>query len=366
MAWTTTNLGGQRSGTANIREDLSNTISNIDRDETPFLSSIGSNKATGPLHEWLTDTFQDPSENVQTEGFVFDATRAGARQNARTRLSNRTQIFGKDIVTSGSAISSDVAGVANEFAYQLKKAGVELRRDIERSAMSWDESGTEDNVIAVPVTGSVGGEAASVYAYAANWVNATSAGVLRQIAGATATSLGGSAGSNIAYNDATAFAANGLSTVNFQAAPTRVAFSRSQLEDLLALMHNAGGKPSMMQVPTMLRTDVSAAFANGQGDVGAQRRIDEMAKKLNISIMGVVTDFGYDIGFTTNYVMDQYAGSANTLLVYDPKMAKRSILTPMATEEDRVARYGRAAIMYCEETLEIMNPRSFGVIVGLT
>ena len=375
MAWTTTNLGGQRASGANIREDLSNTISNIDRDETPFLSSIGSNKATGPLHEWLTDTFQDPTENVQEEGFTFSSSTAEGRQNARTRLDNRTQIYGKNIVTSGSAISSDVAGVANEFAYQLKKAGVELRRDIERSAVTWVESGNENNVIKVSQMSNVNGEAASVFAYVANWVNATSAGVLRQIAGGAALQIGGDTagtrvalggGANAQYNAANAFAADGGSTVNFASAPTRVSFARSQLEDLLALMHNAGGKPSMMQVPTMLRTDVSAAFATGTGDVAAQRRIDEMAKKLNISIMGVVTDFGYDIGFTTNYIMDQYAGAANALLVYDPKMAKRSILTPMATEEDRVARYGRAAIMYCEETLEVMNQRSFGAIVGVS
>ena len=39
MAWETDNLGGQRAAGANIREDLSNMISNISRDETPFLSA---------------------------------------------------------------------------------------------------------------------------------------------------------------------------------------------------------------------------------------------------------------------------------------------------------------------------------------
>ena len=142
MAWTTTDLGGQRAANANIREDLSNMISNIDRDETPFLSSIGSNKATGPRHEWLTDTYDTPAaQNAAiTEGFVFDATRANARQNSRSRLDNFTEIFGKDILASGSTISSDVAGVANEFAYQLKKAGVEIRRDIDFQFTRYVES----------------------------------------------------------------------------------------------------------------------------------------------------------------------------------------------------------------------------------
>ena len=36
------------------REDLSDMITNISPTETPFLSSIGSSKATNVYHEWLT------------------------------------------------------------------------------------------------------------------------------------------------------------------------------------------------------------------------------------------------------------------------------------------------------------------------
>ena len=246
----------------------------------------------------------------------------------------------------------------------MRKAGVELKRDIEYSLLTWVESGNENNVVKAAAGSSANGEAGSVFSYAANWINATSAGVLRQIAGSTAARAQ-TAGSN--YTSGIAGSVfDGSHTVNFAAAPTRVAFAKSNLEDLLALMHNDGAKPSMMQVPTMLRVGVSAAFVDGTGNVAAQRRIDEMAKKLNISIMGVVTDFGYDIGFTTNYIMDQYSGAANALVVYEPGKLKRSVLTPMFTEEDKVARYGRAAIMGCEETLEVQNPKSVGVIVGVS
>ena len=364
MAWTTTNLNGQRAANANIREDLSNMISNIDRDETPFLSSIGTNKATGPRHEWLTDTYQNPGEQAAAiqEGFTFDSTRAGNRQNARTRLDNFTEIFGKDIVTSGSAISSDVAGVANEFAYQLKKAGVEIRRDIEYSFLTWDESGNEDNVVKAGVTGSTRGEVGSVFAYASNWVNATTAGVLRQQAGGTP--LRAQAGGANFFTSVTGSVFDGSTTVNFAAAPTRVNVARSHFEDLMTQMFTDGAKPKAVQIPSGLKTSVSAAFIDGSGG-GAQRRADEMAKKLNLSVMGVMTDFGFDLALIPNYIMHSYSGAANAILAYDPGMLKRSILTPLATEEDRTARYGRAAIMYCEETLEVMNPRSAGVIVGV-
>ena len=51
----------------------------------------------------------------------------------RTRLGNYTQINGKTIAISGTRRAIDQAGVADEYAYQLKKRGTELRRDLEWS-----------------------------------------------------------------------------------------------------------------------------------------------------------------------------------------------------------------------------------------
>ena len=401
MAWSTFGTGtgntgglrGQRNANANIREDLSNMISNIDRDETPFLSSIGTNKATGPLHEWLTDTYQDPSANRQGEGFTFAS--GSVTQNARTRLNNRTQIFGKHIIASGSTISSDVAGVANEFAYQLKKNGVELRRDIEYQQVRYVESGNATSgaaavKAAASGTGSGGvspsataGQLGSVYAYTSHYVNAANGGTTADtLVGSSATANNltagivgvGTSAAPGAGADAFVDSPDGSFIVNFgAAAPIRTAgatqqataFSRDQLERLLTNMFNEGGKPSVAQIPSGLKTSVSAALISGS-DGAAQRRADEMAKKLNIAVMGVMTDFGFDISLVPNYIMNMSAvGSNKSILVYDPKMVKRAILTPMATEEDRVARYGRAAIMYCEETLEVMNPHAVGAIVGI-
>ena len=46
-------------------------------------------------------------------------------------LGNYTQINGKTIAVSGTRRAIDQAGVADEYAYQLKKRGTELRRDVE-------------------------------------------------------------------------------------------------------------------------------------------------------------------------------------------------------------------------------------------
>ena len=72
MAWNSNSVGGQRQAGANIAEDVSKVVSNIDRDETSFLSSFGTNKADGPLHEWMVDVFRAPEANKVAPGFTVD------------------------------------------------------------------------------------------------------------------------------------------------------------------------------------------------------------------------------------------------------------------------------------------------------
>ena len=149
----TTTVGGRITGgpqgpargastNASQREDLANFITMITRDETPFMSSIGKTKATAIYHEWQTDTLAAPGSSRIAEGQDWLAPGSGAQNPAtgatfdpigpfRTRLGNYTQINGKTIAVSGTRRAVDQAGVADEYAYQLKKRGTELRRDVE-------------------------------------------------------------------------------------------------------------------------------------------------------------------------------------------------------------------------------------------
>ena len=128
---------------------LANFISMITRDETPFMSTIGKTKATAIYHEWQTDELNAPGYSVVAEGTDYinlqvttspaaaggDLTVGGnyfaVTGSDRTRLGNYTQINGKSIAISGTRRAIDQAGVADEYAYQLKKRGTELRRDLE-------------------------------------------------------------------------------------------------------------------------------------------------------------------------------------------------------------------------------------------
>ena len=111
-----------------IREDLSNVITNIAPEETPFQSNIGRETISNTLFEWQTDTLADAAANAQLEGddvASFDAV------TATVRLTNYAQISRKTIILSNTEEVVNKAGRRSELAYQIAKRGSELKRDQE-------------------------------------------------------------------------------------------------------------------------------------------------------------------------------------------------------------------------------------------
>ena len=111
-----------------IREDLSNVITNIAPEETPFQSNIGRETISNTLFEWQTDTLADAAANAQLEGDdvgTFDAV------VATVRVTNYAQISRKTIVLSNTEEVVNKAGRRSELAYQIAKRGAELKRDQE-------------------------------------------------------------------------------------------------------------------------------------------------------------------------------------------------------------------------------------------
>jgi hypothetical protein len=111
-----------------IREDLSNVITNIAPEETPFQSNIGRETITNTLFEFQTDTLADAAANAQLEGDdvgTFDSV------TATVRLTNYAQISRKTIVLSNTEEVVNKAGRRSELAYQIAKRGSELKRDQE-------------------------------------------------------------------------------------------------------------------------------------------------------------------------------------------------------------------------------------------
>ena len=112
-----------------IREDLSDIITNVSPEETPFFTKARKTTARNTLHEWQTDSLRASAANAHIEG---DATSAEAR-TATTRLGNYTQIFKNAVVVPDTDEGLNKAGRAAEIAYQTLKIAKEQKLDIEKA-----------------------------------------------------------------------------------------------------------------------------------------------------------------------------------------------------------------------------------------
>jgi len=333
------------------------------------LSSIGKTKATAIYHEWQTDTLEAPGSSRIPEGQDFlepasggaTATPAVGTKFAtdgpnRTRLGNYTQINGKTIAVSGTRRAVDQAGVADEYAYQLKKRGTELRRDVEH-----------DMVHSFNVSNAVGSQNS----------NARSAGGFQSFinSGSTVNYVGQWA-APATTADGTAVTRSSLTTT---AAPTKGALALSDIDEVMQKIYQEGGKASRIMVSPKLRRDFSDLMV---GDTGVRRNMDADGK-LRQSVDVYMSDFG-DIMVVPNYIMGlsnavQFINSNSTpanlaattevkdfsALIYDPMWFNIATLRPM--QEVDVGQKGDSTVgMMVEElTLEVRNPKGCGAIYGL-
>jgi hypothetical protein len=112
-----------------IREDLSDIITNISPEETPFYTKCRKTTARNTLVEWQTDSLRSSAANAHLEGdeTSFDAV------TATVRLNNATQIFKNAVVIADTDEGLDKAGRASEIAYTTLKIAKEQKLDIEKA-----------------------------------------------------------------------------------------------------------------------------------------------------------------------------------------------------------------------------------------
>ena len=364
--------GGPARGTGkdvSQREDLANFITMITRDETPFMSSIGKAKATAIYHEWQTDKLDVPGNSRIGEGTDYiEPTAAGGTGTPavgnkfavsgpnRTRLGNYTQINGKTIAVSGTRRAVDQAGVADEYAYQLKKRGTELRRDVEH-----------DIIHAHNVSAAVG----------------TQTDAARSAGGYQAFINSGDTVNYVGQWAAPATVADGTgkvrSSLTTTAAPTKGALALSDIDSVMQKIYEQGGKATQIMLSPKLRRDFSDLMIN---DTGVRRNMDAEGK-LRQSVDVYMSDFG-DIMVVPNYIMGlsytvQFQNSNSTpadlaattdvkdfsALIYDPMWFNWATLRPM--QEVDVGQQGDSTkgMMVEEGTLEVRNPLGCGAIYGL-
>ena len=323
-------------------EDLASFISMITRDETPFLASIGKTTSKGIFHEWQTDELLAPGSNAVAEGSTFSTVASGQVGGGdRTRLGNYTQINSKTVKVSGTKRAVDQAGVADEYAYQLKKVGTELRRDVELDAVhsfnSSDATGTR----------TMGGYQAWVND---NVVNAGAAGAYTDPANKGV----GTAGT----------IARGASDGNLDA------IELGDVDDIMQKIYEEGGKATTLMTSPKNKRELSSK-AHGT-NTNTVRNLDDTGK-IRQSIELFDSDFG-SIRIVPNYIMglSHETGTGVTTdskdfcaLVYDPSFFKVATLRPL--QETEVGQQGDSTIGQIVEecTLEVRNPKACGMIVGL-
>ena len=353
------------------REDLADFITMITRDETPFISSIGKAKATAIYHEWQTDELEAPGDSRIGEGTDYIEPVSGGGATAtpavgakfatdgpnRTRLGNYTQINGKTIAVSGTRRAVDQAGVADEYAYQLKKRGTEMKRDVEH-----------DMIHSHNVSAAVGNQNA----------NARSAGGYQSFINSTDTCVYvGGFGAPATVADGTGRIRSAATSGTAQ--PSTGSLALTDIDSVMQKIYEQGGTATSIMVSPKLRRDFSDLMVS---DTGVRRELGSSGQ-LRQSVDVYMSDFG-DLMVVPNYIMGlansiqltNSAGSPGNLgattnmadksaLIYDPMYFAIANLRPL--QEVDVGQKGDSTVgMMVEElTLEVRNPKGCGAIYGL-
>ena len=295
------------------REDLQNIIYNITPTDTPFMSSIGTGTATFTKHEWQTDSLASAASNAQIEGDDSPS----AAMSATSRVLNYTQISYKPVMVSGTQEAVIHAGVNSELAYQIAKAGKELKRDIELAETGKVNAGA----------GSGNGASARTSRGFESWT--------------TTNNTYGSGGSN----------SSGSVTDG-----TQRVLTETILKAEMKSCFDEGGDPDLLLVGSFNKQKVS-------GFTGNSTRMDMAEDRSLVATIDVyVSDFG-EVRVIADRVL---RSSGRSALLVDTGMWSTNYLRPFQTVE--LAKTGDAMkrLLLTEWTLVAKNEAGSATIADLT
>jgi len=301
-------------GANSNREDLTNIIYNISPTDTPFMSSIGRVKVSATTHEWQTDSLAAHTANNK----VIDGDEAtNDAITATSRVTNLTQISDKVIVVSGTQEVVNKAGKKSEVAYQVAKAGKELKRDMEARLTS-------------PQIAETGSSSAA-----------------RECSGAEAVIKTNTSHGTSGSTNGTADCVDG----------TQRAFTEVLLKPQIKNCYTQGGMPGMIMVGPHNKT-----VASGFGGIATIYR-DQKNVGQGV-IIGAADIYVSDFG--TFKIIPNRIQRDRTALIIDTDYWAVGYLRPFSVKP--LARTGDSEKrqMLCEYTLEYRNEASSGKVAELT
>lgn len=289
-----------------------------------MVSSIRRFSATQRLHEWQRDTLATPNkDNAVIEG----DDRTGTAITPTQRVANTVQLFDKTVVVSTTQEKTKSAGRSSEMKYQISKAMVELKRDVEAMVLS-------DNVA---VQG-----------------NSTTA---RKSAG-----LGAMIYTNVSHGGAGATPAHtsGLATTA-QTAGTNRAFTETLLKTVLQSVFTNSGEFATLISLTPSHKVTFSGFAGI-----AANRYNVPKGKQGVIVGGAdvyMSDFG-ELTVVPNYV--QATANANTAFILNPEYAGIAYLGGYKSEPLAKTGHTTKELVSVEGTLVVTAERSHGKVANLT
>ena len=303
-----------------IREDLTDQIHRVDVEDTPFMSMVGTNKATNTIHQWQTRALGSvDTSNAKPEAQT--TARVAATNNVR--LTNICQISEKNATVSGTLEAVDKAGRNEEMALQMADRTIELRKDQEAICLS-------NQAYATAAT--VGGETVRQMRGMEAWLRTNTD---RASDGADPADPNVTAGTT---------ATDG----------TQRAFTETLLLNTLQKQFDAGGKPTMALMGSFNKRVASDFAGRAVSQVLVEKNTIRQAAAL------------YDSDFGAIKLMPHRYMRSRTCLLLDTNMVKVSYLRkfvrfPLAKIGDAETR-----VILSEYSLEMCNERAHGVIADLT
>ena len=341
-----------RTGVGNkAREDLSDIITMISPTETPATMKFGRSSADSDAHEWVYDGLapaRDDNKHVDGDDFSAEGDTAqvgsgydGVAISAGTRIGNHCQISRKDIGVTRRADRVRKAGRRNELAYQIAKAGRELKRDIEASICS--------NNAAIQGTTTVAGQAAGYLAWIRN--NSSRHNTLAGTDGADPAALVAGFPTGTAATDASVLRA----------------LSETDFLDVLGECYIDGGEvDTAMFHPTLKQKWSNYMFSPDTSNAGRIAVVQsEQGKnpRQGATALGAVDVYVSDFGII-DIIPNRFQRSRD-VLVYESEMWAIAYLDPY--QQFEVAKTGDSnkRILLVDWTLEALNPDSSGVLADL-
>ena len=303
------------------REDLSDIIYNISPTDTPFMSSIGKEKAAGTLHEWQTDALAAAAANAQVEGdeITFNAV------TPTVRINNQTQISRKSVIVSGTQDTVNSAGRNNELAYQISKSSKELKRDMEV-------------VLTANQSRAAGGAAAArTLAGLTSWIQANT-----------------SVGTNGA-NGQTNPGGGAVDTPGtLRTDGTQRAFTEAQLKDVVKQCWDNGGDPSMIMLGSFNKQKLS-------GFTGGSTKMTQADDKRLVAAIDI-----YESDFGSMTVVPNRFSRSRDCFVLSPDMWSVAFLRDFQLMDLAKTGDAQKKAMLAEYTLVSKNEAASGAVFDLT